>query len=83
MVAEGVSLVRIEEIFSACLNIVADLREAGAQVLDELDQVLHCLDHLGDGQVVENLLAVAAKFSNLKKDFFLSKLKTKYRNSHL
>ncbi len=75
MMAECVSLVRIEEIFSACLNVMADLGEARAQVLDKLDQVLHRLDHLGDGQVVKNFLAVAAKFSNLKKfNYFLNKL---------
>jgi hypothetical protein len=36
------------------------------QVLDELDEILHRLDDLGDGQVVKDLLAVAAQLPDLK-----------------
>jgi hypothetical protein len=67
MMTKSVSKVRVEKIFSPGLHIVADLGQAGAQVLDELHQVLHGLDDFGNGEIVKNLFAVATQFSNLKK----------------
>jgi hypothetical protein len=67
MVAESVSQVRVEKIFSPSLHIVADLGQTGAQVLDKLHLVLHGLDDFGNGEIVKNFFAVATQFSNLKK----------------
>ena len=69
---KGIALVRVEEILASRFHIMAHLGQTRTQILDKLDQILHGLNHLRDGQVVQHLLAVAAEFSNLKK---LKKLK--------
>ena len=62
---EVLSLLGVEKVSLPALNIVADFGEAGAEILHELNQVLHGLDDLGDGKVVQHLLAVPADFPHL------------------
>ena len=45
---------------------MANFGEAGAEVFDELDEVFHGLDDLGDGQVVEDLFAVPTQLPDLR-----------------
>ena len=40
------------EILNPFLDLPGDLAEAGREVTDKLDEVLHGLDDLGHGQVV-------------------------------
>ena len=63
---EVLSLLGVQEVSLPPLDIVADFGEAGAEVLHELDQVLHGLDDLGDGEVVQHLLTVPADFPHLR-----------------
>ena len=65
MKTQVLSLLRIEEVDPPGVYILADLGEAGTEVLDELDEVLHCLDDLGDGEVVQHLFTVPAYFPHL------------------
>ena len=76
MSGQVVPLVRIQQILSPDVNVMAHLGETGREILDELDEVLHRLDHLGDGQVVQNLLAVATKSADLegKRNIMLNML---------
>ena len=62
---EILSLLGVEKVSLPALNIVADFGEAGAEILHELNQVLHGLDDLRDGEVVQHLLAVPADFPHL------------------
>jgi hypothetical protein len=45
---------------------VTHLAEARAEVLEELHQVLHGLDHLGHRQVVEHLFALADDLAHFR-----------------
>ena len=65
MKTQVLSLLRVEEVDPSGVHVLADLGEAGTEVLDELDEVLHSLDDLGDGEVVQHLLAVPANLPHL------------------
>ena len=62
---EVLPLLGVQKISLPTLNVVADFGEAGTQILHELDQVLHGLDDLRDGEVVQHLLTVPADFPHL------------------
>ena len=62
---EALPLLGVEEVEPPGVHILAHLGEAGAEVFDELDEVLHGLDDLGDSEVVQHFLAVPADLPNL------------------
>ena len=49
------------------LHIMTHFWQTRTEVLNKLDEVLHGLDNLGDGQVVQHLLTVSAYFSHLRR----------------
>ena len=65
MKTQVLSLLRIEEVDPSSVHVLADLGEARTEVLDELDEILHRLDDLGDGEVVQHLLAIPANLPHL------------------
>ena len=65
MKTQVLSLLRIEEVDPPGVHVLADFGEAGTEVLDELDEVLHSLDDLGDGEVVQHFLTVPANLPHL------------------
>ena len=56
----------VEKVSLSTLDVLIDFRETRAEILDELDQVLHGLDDLGDGEIVENLLTIPADLTDLR-----------------
>ena len=48
------------------VDFARHLGEAGTEIFDELDQVLHALDDFGHGQVVENFLALANDLAHFR-----------------
>lgn len=62
---EDVAVHLVGELFLPGVDFARDAGEARAQILDELHEVLHALDHLGHGEVVEHLLALADDLAHL------------------
>jgi hypothetical protein len=50
----------------ASIHLTRHFGKARTQVLDELDQILHAFDDFGHSQIIEDLLALADDFSDLR-----------------